>query len=200
MRMHRTLVAVVLTTLVLTASIGAQIPDRALVDALGRIYKLRDYTAFDWIVANYNRGTLTLQGFARSPSLKAQAEAEAKKSSGVDIVVNNIEVLPTHQGDDDLRARAYAAIYASSALERYAPGGQLSAGARRELQESGRFGLDAADVGRGPHAIHIIVNGARVLLLGEVRSAGDKTIAQANLRSLPGVLGVTNQLRVAGQK
>jgi osmotically-inducible protein OsmY len=68
------------------------------------------------------------------------------------------------------------------------------------LQETARFGLDGTDVGRGPHAIHIIVNGARVLLLGQVSAAGDRQIAESAVRTLPGVLGVTNQLRVAGQK
>ena len=198
--MHRTLLSCVAATLLALAPVDAQVPDRALTDALGRIYRLRDYTAFDWIAARYDRGTLTLQGFTRTPDLKKQAEAEARKAPRVDEVINNLEVLPAHQGDDDIRARAYAAVYASSALERYAPGGQLSGSALRELQESDRFGLDAADVGRGPHAIHIIVNGARVLLLGEVRTTGDRQIAEATLRSLSGVLGITNQLRVAGQK
>jgi osmotically-inducible protein OsmY len=178
----------------------AQAPDRALVDALGNVYRLRNYTAFDWISGRYLKGTLTLQGFTRTAQLKQQAADAARKARGIDDVINEIEVLPTHQGDDDIRVRAYVAVYASSALERYAPGGQLSGAAISELQDAGRFGLDAADVGRGPHAIHIIVNGARILLLGEVRASGDRRIAEAALRTLPGVLGVTNQLRVAGQK
>jgi hypothetical protein len=33
-----------------------------------------------------------------------------------------------------------------------------------------------------------------------VRTTGDRRIAEVSLRSLPGVLAVTNQLRVAGQK
>ncbi len=56
--------------------------------------------------------------------------------------------------------------------------------------------LDSTDVARGPHAIHIIVNSARVLLLGEVRTTGDRQLANGSIRSLPGVLGVVNQLRV----
>ena len=95
---------------------------------------------------------------------------------------NRIEVLPTHQGDDDIRLNAYIAIYGSSALERYAAGGQLSAAAVSELRDTARFGLDGTDVARGPHAIHIIVNGARILLLGEVRASGDRQIAEASLR------------------
>ena len=131
--------------------------------------------------------------------MKKRAEDAARKASGIDEIDNRLEVLPSHASDDQIRVRAYAEIYASGALERYAPGGTLSASALRELADSGRFGLDAADVGRGPHAIHIIVNAARVLLLGEVRATGDRQQAEARLRSIPGILGVTNQLRVAGQ-
>jgi osmotically-inducible protein OsmY len=39
-----------------------------------------------------------------------------------------------------------------------------------------------------------------LLLNGEVRPGGDRQIAEATLRTLPGVLGVTNQLRVAAKK
>ena len=90
------------------------------------IYGLRTYTAFDWISGQYQKGTLTLQGFVRTPQLKAQAEQAARKIREIEVVDNRIEVLPTHQGDDDIRLNAYIAIYGSSALERYAPGGQLS--------------------------------------------------------------------------
>ena len=65
--------------------------------------------------------------------------------------------------------------------------------------DSARLGIDAAGIGRGPHAIHIVVNGARILLLGQVKTTGDRRIAEASLRTLSGVLGVNNQLRVAGQ-
>jgi hypothetical protein len=174
--------------------------ERVLQDALGRVYRLRDYTAFDWVAATYNRGTLTLQGFARTPQLKRAAENEARKARGVEVLVNNIEVLPALGGDDDLRARAYGAIFGSSALERYGPAGQLNPNALRELNDAARFGLDAVDVGRGPHRIHIIVSGGRVLLLGQVSVRGDSQIAESTMRALPGVLGVTNQLRVAERK
>jgi hyperosmotically inducible periplasmic protein len=196
----RASLAVLVLMLAASSSVAQTAAERAVFEALRGVYGLRNYTAFDWISARYLKGTLTLQGFARTAQLKEQAAAAARKAPGIDDVVNEIEVLPTHQGDDDIRVRAYVAIYASSALERYAPGGQLSGAAVNELLDAGRLGLDAADVGRGPHAIHIIVNGSRVLLLGEVKVTGDRRIAEAALRTLPGVLSVNNQLRVAGQK
>ena len=174
----------------------AQTPDRALVEALSNIYRLHSYTAFDWISGAYNRGTVTLQGFVRSPLLKEQAEVAARKARGVEEVDNQLQLLPSHSSDDDVRVAAYIAIYGSSALERYAPGGQLSGTAVSELRETARFGLEGADVGRGPHGIHIIVSGARVLLRGQVRTAGDRQIAEASVRTLPGVSSVVNELRV----
>lgn len=192
---QRMLIAMLAAVLVVS-SLQAQLPDRALTEAMRAVYGLRDYTAFDWISARYLKGTLTLEGFVRTPQLKRQAEEAARKTEGIEIVVNNIEVLAAHRSDDDIRIDAYIAIFGSSALERYAPGGQLSGAAINQLKDTGLFGLEGADVGRGPHAIHIIVNGARVLLLGQVRTKGDRQIAEASVRSLPGVLAVTNQLRV----
>lgn len=192
---QRMLIAM-LAAVLAVSSLQAQLPDRALTEAMRAVYGLRGYTAFDWISARYLKGTLTLEGFVRTPQLKRQAEDAARKTEGIEIVVNNIEVLPAHHSDDDIRIDAYIAIFGSSALERYAPGGQLSGAAINQLKDTGLFGLEGADVGRGPHAIHIIVNGARVLLLGQVRTKGDRQIAEASVRSLPGVLAVTNQLRV----
>jgi osmotically-inducible protein OsmY len=178
----------------------AQTADRALVEALSNIYRLRNYTAFDWIAGAYQRGVLTLQGFVRSPQVKDDAATAARRARGVEEVDNQIQVLPAHSGDDDIRIAAYVSIYGHSALERYAPGGQLSGGAISELRDTARFGLEGTDVGRGPHAIHIIVNGARVLLRGQVRTTGDRQIAESAIRTLPGVLGVVNELRVPTPK
>jgi osmotically-inducible protein OsmY len=190
------LLAVVLAAVVSSAAGYAQVPDRALTDAMRAIYSLRNYTAFDWISARYQKGTLTLEGFVRSAQLKEQAESAAHKVRGIEVIDNRLEVLSPHPSDDDVRVRAYIAIYGSSALERYAPRGQLNSADINDLRDSAHFGLDGTDVGRGPHAIHIVVNSARVLLLGEVRTAGDSRIAEGSVRTLQGVLGVVNRLRV----
>lgn len=184
----------------MAATAAAQTPDRALVEALGNVYRLRSYTAFDWISGRFERGTLTLQGLVRSQQLRDEAEGAARRAAGVEEVVNQIELLPVHASDDDLRVRAYLAIYGSGGLERYAPGGQLSGAAISEFQDAARFGLEGADVGRGPHAIHLLVSAGRVLLRGQVRTRGDRQAAEAAVRTLPGVLAVTNELRVPEPK
>lgn len=172
--------------------------DRALSAALSRIHALDQYTAFDWITGTYGKGTLTLEGFVARPDLKGRAEEAAKQSSGIDTVVNRLEVLPALPSDDGVRVRTYVAIYGHSALSRYAPGGGgfESLGALRELETAGTFGLDASTQFRGPHPIHIVVSGARVTLYGEVASLQDRQLAEVQARSLSGVLGVTNRLTV----
>lgn len=179
---------------------AAQNPDRAVTEALGRIYRLPTYSAFDWIAARYLRGTLTLEGFVRTKQLKDDAGRAARGAPGIDDIVNNIEVLPAHGSDEQIRRQAYLAVYGGMALERYAPGGRLSAADVSDLQQAAYFGLDGVSVARGPHAIHILVNGARILLRGQVRNAGDRQLAEGAVRSLPGVLNVVNELRVSGQR
>src|SRR5690606_36637812 len=76
-------VLVLAAPLLLAAGVSAQMPPRALVDALGAIYRLRDYTAFDWISGAYDRGTLTLAGLVQTPELKTQAEETARGVRGV---------------------------------------------------------------------------------------------------------------------
>lgn len=74
------------------------------------VYRLTGYSAFDWISARYLRPPSPLQGFARTARFKQQAEGAARKAAGIDEVVNEIELMPTGQGDDSIRVRAYAAI------------------------------------------------------------------------------------------
>jgi hypothetical protein len=196
----RMLALVLVASLFASPPLSAQAPPRALADAMRAIFVLRDYTAFDWISGNYLKGTLTLRGWVRTEQLKRDAVKAARSVAGIDDIIDEMAVLPALGVDDDIRVRAYVAVYASPALERYGPGGQFSGAALADLADSARFGLDAGGIGRGPHSIHIVVNGARVLLLGQVSSRGDRQIAEASLRTLSGVLGVTNQLRVAGEK
>ena len=93
---------VVLTRLSLIAAIvvvaqlqaSAQIPPRALSEAMRNIFLLRDYTAFDWIGGHYLKGTLTLQGWVRTEQLKQDAVKAARGVGGIDDIVNEIVVLP----------------------------------------------------------------------------------------------------------
>jgi osmotically-inducible protein OsmY len=187
-----------LSAALLTIGAGAGQSPRVTTELAERLARLEDYSAFDWITFRLEKGTLTLEGFASRPVLRRRAEEAARKSSGVDEVVNRIETLPSVQSDDTVRIQAYAAIYGHAALARYAPGGGGldSRGLQDELETALRLGLDGSRFGRGPHPIHIIVNGARVILLGSVRNAGDRQIAEAQVRTIVGVLGVANRISV----
>lgn len=178
------------------AIVEAQVPPRPLAEALERISRLDSFTVFDWISGDYERGTLTLSGFASRPALADDAERVARATAGVDEVVNRIEVLPAIPSDDALRLRSYLAIYGHPGLATYAPGGALSALDIRELQAAGYFGLETSRQFQGPHPIHIVISGASVQLLGTVSGTGDRQIAEVQVRSLPGVLNVVNRIEV----
>jgi hyperosmotically inducible protein len=93
-----------------------------------------------------------------------------KKIETVKEVVNQIEVLPPSPFDNQVRRKEYRSIYSFGPLQPYA-------------------------LGVNP-GIHIIVKGGNVTLEGVVRSEADKDAANIRARTVPGVFGVTNNLRV----
>jgi len=115
-------------------------------------------------------GHVTLTGQVARPIVKIDAEAAVKHLPGVTSVDDQIEVLPLSPFDDNIRLRAYAAIYGSPALSRYA--------------------INA----RPP--IRILVKNGRVTLTGFVSSEVDRRLAEIRVRSLPFIFEVTNNLVV----
>ena len=85
-------------------------------------------------------------------------------------MVNNIQVLPLSQMDDQSRIALYRAIYGFPSLEKYAVGVQ--------------------------RPIRIIVNNGHVTLEGVVDSQSDKDTAGIRANGVPGIFSVTNNLRV----
>ena len=86
------LALVIVILVVSRAGAASQPPPRALSEAMRNIFAQRDYTAFDWISGHYLKGTLTLQGWARTSQLKQQSEKIARATAGVDDVINEIEI------------------------------------------------------------------------------------------------------------
>jgi hyperosmotically inducible protein len=125
---------------------------------------------FDWFEWTYDKGTVTLSGSVRRAINKKAAADAVKRVTGVDEVVNNIEVLPTSPQDDRLRMELYRRIYRQASLEKYAV--------------------------QSIPPIRIIVNNGRVTLKGTVLNEGDKAIAYAEARSVPGIFEVINELQV----
>jgi hyperosmotically inducible periplasmic protein len=154
--------------------------------------RLPYYGVFDFIVFRIDRGTVYLAGYSFEGRLKMDAEAAAKRASGVDEVANKIEVLPTSQNDDRIRWDTFYRIYTDDFLSRYAPGGRL--GVLRELQDERDFpGMQPV----GIYPIHIIVKNGRTKLLGVVDNATDRQLAEVRAREVTGVFEVENSLTVA---
>jgi hyperosmotically inducible periplasmic protein len=154
--------------------------------------RLPYYGVFDFIVFRIDRGTVYLAGYSFEGRLKMDAEAAAKRASGVDEVANKIEVLPTSQNDDRIRWDTFYRIYTDDFLSRYAPGGRL--GVLRELQDERDFpGMQPV----GIYPIHIIVKKGRTKLLGVVDNATDRQLAEVRAREVTGVFEVENSLTVA---
>jgi hyperosmotically inducible protein len=137
------------------------------------ILKLPYFGVFDNIAFQLQGRTVTLLGSVTSEhsQTKQDAERAVKKVEGVEKVINNIEVLPPAPLDDRLRRQVYTAIYNYGPLFKY-----------------------SNDKVNPP--IRIIVKGSRVTLEGIVDTETDKNLCTLRANQVPGVLSVTNNLRV----
>ena len=166
-------------------------------DVRKRLATLPEYGAFDWLTFGVAGQNVILRGYASRPSLKQSAERTAQRAEGVETVENEIEVLPTSNADDRIRAQVYTAIYTHPMLQKYAPGGGVTrSGLGRAYSDLRRWGLDGATFYRGPHAVHIVVRNQRVILLGMLRSENERQVANVMANQVSGVFEVTNQIEV----
>jgi hyperosmotically inducible protein len=164
------------------------------------LLKLPYYGVFDYLAFGYDKGTVTLAGYAYHPGLKTDAARAVKRVAGVDEVRNTIEDLPPLPSDDEIRWNTYYAIYRDSFLSKYAPGGGLLWGHRHVFPSgmhrftTGPFpGMEPA----GDYPIDIIVKSGRITLLGVVDNETDKNVAGIKAGGVPGTFGaVENDLIV----
>ena len=134
------------------------------------------YSVFDWIEFEVlPDNTVVLRGQVTTPpDTKSRAEDVVQDVEGVNRVINDIKVLPVSPNDERLRRALYREIYGfNSPLFRYGIGSR--------------------------QAIHIIVDSGRATLKGIVDSEGDKNLAYARARSVPGLFAVNNELLVESQ-
>ena len=149
-------------------------------DVEGRIAKqvrhelllLPYYSLFDDLEYSVQGHTVTLSGYVTSihPPTKSMAENVVKHIEGVDMVVNDIQVLPPSPFDQEARAHVYRSLVRTGSLSRY--------------------------FWEASPSIHIIVEHQRVTLKGYVNSEGDKILANIAANGVPDVFKVTNELRV----
>ncbi len=144
--------------------------DKITKEVRHELVMLPYYGVFDNLAYRVDGAKVTLFGQVTKPTLKDDAGRVVKKIEGVELVDNQIEVLPLSPNDDRIRRAVYRAIFSKAPLQRY-------------------------QMGAVP-PIHIIVKNGNVTLIGPVSSEGDKTIAGMAANGVSGVFGVTNNLTV----
>lgn len=168
---------------------------RIVKDVQKQLSSMAYYGVFDWITFGLHGKTVVLRGYASRPTLKDNAGRAVKGIKGVELVDNEIEVLPNSPNDDRIRAAVYNRIYTAPSLRMYnANQGQLGRG----LSVARMAGGITADPPIGYHAIHIIVKNGNVTLFGVVNNSGDVAVAGMQANSAPGAFSVNNELMVAG--
>ena len=155
---------------------------------------IADGAAINFKIEGTNK--VMLLGYAYQPTTKDGAERVVQRIEEVEEVENQIEVLPNSGNDDQIRMETYAAIYGHPAMRRYVPGAGFSNRDIENLLRDLRFGLQAAQITRGPHNIHIVVKNGNVALIGVVTSDMHKQIAEHMARGVPGSFAVENYLQV----
>src|SRR5260370_4201363 len=77
---------------------------KSSVDAIRHeLLQLPYYGAFDFLAFSYDKGTVTLVGYAYQGTLKHDATRAAKRAPGVDQAIDKLEELPVSQNHDELR-------------------------------------------------------------------------------------------------
>jgi len=148
----------------------AQGNDHALAEKVAA--KVRDYTSFtifDDVTVSVGNGKVTLTGCVTMPFKRQEIGERVAKIDGVEVLENDLHVLPVSQSDADLRMRVAQAIYGHPAFWPY------------------------ASMPRPP--IHIIVEAGRVTLTGVVNSEVERSLA-FSLAHVPGAFSVVNDLRL----
>ena len=154
---------------------------------------LPNYGVFDDLKFSINGSEVTLDGFASRPTLKTDAARVVESVEGVESVVNRIEVLPVSSFDDQIRLRAYVAIYRNSSLRKYSTGGPIMP----RLSPMWLAGGITNNPPIGWNPIHIIVKNGNVTLTGVVDRDMDKQIIGMAANRVPGVFSVNNELSIA---
>jgi hyperosmotically inducible protein len=130
------------------------------------------YGVFDNIEYEVNGTDVILKGqvISEHSTTKGNAEKFVGSIPGVTNVINNIEILPPSQFDDQIRRAEYRTVFSKADLGRYT-------------------------LGAIPQ-VHIIVKNGHVSLDGVVMNQMDKNIAGIVANSVPGVFSVENNLRI----
>ena len=153
--------------------VEGNVPDAELTEKLSdklRYDRVGYGIMFNNLTLAVKDGVATIGGQVRDYPDRDSALAIAETQSGVKDVIDNIEVLPTSNFDDDLRVKIARAIYGYASLQRYGTDPQKP--------------------------IRIIVKNGHVILDGVVDSAMDRQLAGTRANGVSGVFSVDNRLMV----
>jgi hyperosmotically inducible protein len=174
MRIGKKIKALAGTALLAASSFGAATSPTEPKDLDAKVRQaingLAYYGVFDDIGYSINDGVVTLSGEVRTYPVHNSALSSVRNIPGVTRVVDNIEVLPLSPYDDNLRVRAYNAIFGYPALSRYAI--------------------------RSRSPIRILVKNGNITLVGVVNSEMDRELIYNRVNQLAGAFSVTNNLRL----
>lgn len=134
-----------------------------------RLAALPSYGVFDTIDFEVKGSTVILSGYVLKDGVKHKVERAVRHVSGVQHVVNHIEVLPSSSRDEALCGNVYRAVYEKDKGESAVPGVEP--------------------------AVHIIVKNGWVTLEGVVNSDDDRNAI--HFRALKATSNVIDHLRVA---
>lgn len=133
------------------------------------IVTLPFYSIFDNVEFSLNDGALELNGEVYRPVMKRMIEKVAQRVTGVNSVVNNIEILPLSPYDHRIRVAIANKLYRNRVFTRHS--------------------IQAVP------PVHIVVKNGNVTLEGVVNSELEKNVAFHVANGTNGVFSVTNNLR-----
>src|SRR6187431_3020026 len=167
------------------------------------------------IDVDVKNGVVTLQGTVTSEAGRARAIAEAKKTSGVKNVIDQLRIAPAHSGgnvdhaqDKVAHTADKAAKAADKAEDKMDKAGDKSANAAKKTGRAIDDGWIKSKIYAqymtewntvlNDSDIDVDVSNNMVTLNGTVKSAAAKAKAVSIAKATDGVKGVTDNLRVAG--
>jgi len=157
--------------LVLSAVQSQSAPDpHMLKEVRHELVMLPDVNIFDNLEFKVDGNTVTLMGQVTNPVVKSEAGNVVKHVEGVGQVINQIEVLPLSPNDQEIRRATYLALVRQPQLQLYFT--------------------------QSLPPIRIIVKNGNVTLEGVVSSKADSDLVKLTANTVPGVFGVTNNLRI----
>jgi len=156
---------------------GKEITDAELRETLAnklRYDRVGYGIVFNSLTVAVDGGTVIVEGKVRDYPDRDSAIAIVQTTPGVRDVVDEIDVAPVSNFDDDLRLRLARAIYGHPSMQKYVIDPQAP--------------------------IRIVVENGNVELFGVVLNEADRQIAYLQARSVPGAFSVKNNLMTAPKR